>query len=159
MRSGPDSPGIDPAILSGRFYPWSFRGWGTCWVPPHAVDLLLLLAHISGHEIIIKSSSKVTNYVISTLYVISYDMRTSSTFSALIQGTLSNSPLVVVIALGLAISYVLYATITAVYRLYFHPLVNFPGPHEACRSKKWLLAQSKTGRAEEVFEKLHQNYG
>ncbi|KAL4948920.1 hypothetical protein BDW69DRAFT_188802 [Aspergillus filifer] len=42
------------------------------------------------------------------------------------------------------------------YRIYFHPLEDFCGHPEARISDTWLYRATKTGHAEEVFEKLRQ---
>lgn len=62
-------------------------------------------------------------------------------------------------SLAIPILWATFAAISAFYNIHLHPLAKFPGPQAACLSQKWVLAQSKTGRAEEVFERLHKQYG
>ncbi|CAF3577128.1 unnamed protein product [Fusarium graminearum] len=65
------------------------------------------------------------------------------------------------IAWGILIStvvYLVYLVVDRIYKLYLHPLAKFPGPPEACLSKKWLLRVSEEGNPERVFEKLHEKY-
>ncbi|PTD11921.1 Cytochrome P450 monooxygenase yanH [Fusarium culmorum] len=54
--------------------------------------------------------------------------------------------------------YLVYLVVDRIYKLYLHPLAKFPGPPEACLSKKWLLRVSEEGNPERVFEKLHEKY-
>lgn len=51
-----------------------------------------------------------------------------------------------------------YLVARAVYLLYFHPLAAFPGPRKAALSTWWLYRIQTAGRAEQVFEKLHEKY-
>jgi cytochrome P450 len=53
---------------------------------------------------------------------------------------------------------VVYKSWQAIYRLYLHPLSNFPGPREAALSTTWLFNLSQTGQQEQEFERLHQKY-
>ena len=46
-----------------------------------------------------------------------------------------------------------------VYRAFFHPLNNFPGPYGARLSNFWLSAQLKDGRAYRKVAELHAEYG
>lgn len=62
-------------------------------------------------------------------------------------------------AVFLLFLFITYKASQAVYRLYFHPLASFPGPREAALSNAWLYRLSATGKAEETFERLHQEYG
>lgn len=47
----------------------------------------------------------------------------------------------------------------AVYRLYFHPLHDFPGPRAACISKLWHVAQCYESKNHLVMARLHAQYG
>ncbi|OBR07631.1 Cytochrome p450 [Colletotrichum higginsianum IMI 349063] len=62
-----------------------------------------------------------------------------------------------VATLFIAIS-LFWGSFRAIYLLYFHPLASFPGPRRAALSTWWLYSQSKSGRAEEIFEELHKKY-
>jgi len=44
------------------------------------------------------------------------------------------------------------------YRIYMHPLNSFKGPPEACVSENWLFKVTKSGKAEQTFESLHEKY-
>jgi hypothetical protein len=44
------------------------------------------------------------------------------------------------------------------YRKYLHPLSSFKGLPEACVSENWLYKVTKSGRAEQTFEALHEKY-
>ncbi|KAJ5660929.1 cytochrome P450 [Penicillium longicatenatum] len=44
------------------------------------------------------------------------------------------------------------------YRIHMHPLTSFKGLPEACTSENWLYKVTKSGRAEETFETLHEKY-
>lgn len=56
-------------------------------------------------------------------------------------------------------AFILFKALQAVYRLCFHPLSHFPGPWAASISRNWLWQQIQTEKPEEVFEKLHNDYG
>lgn len=57
-----------------------------------------------------------------------------------------------------SLSLLTWCCIRAVYLLYFHPLVSFPGPKKAALSSWWLYSVTKAGNPEEVFERLHKEY-
>lgn len=44
------------------------------------------------------------------------------------------------------------------YRTRLHPLSSFKGLPEACVSERWLYKVTKSGRAEQTFEALHEKY-
>lgn len=44
------------------------------------------------------------------------------------------------------------------YRTRLHPLSSFKGLPEACVSVNWLYKVTKSGRAEQTFEALHEKY-
>lgn len=48
---------------------------------------------------------------------------------------------------------------TAIYRLYFHPLANVPGPWFARITKWWLVLQVRQGRCNIFMPQLHKQYG
>jgi hypothetical protein len=54
---------------------------------------------------------------------------------------------------------VLLSLIRRTYRLYVHPLKDFPGPKQACVSHRWLYDETRKRFPEETFEKLHHQYG
>ncbi|KAJ6016808.1 cytochrome P450 [Penicillium sp. IBT 35674x] len=45
-----------------------------------------------------------------------------------------------------------------IHRKRLHPLSSFNGPPEACVSENWLYKVTKSGRAEQTFEALHESY-
>ena len=47
----------------------------------------------------------------------------------------------------------------AVYRLFFHPLANVPGPWLARITKWWLVLQVRKGRSNIFMPELHKKYG
>ncbi|KAK4205556.1 putative cytochrome P450 E-class, group I [Triangularia verruculosa] len=49
--------------------------------------------------------------------------------------------------------------IFAVYRLYFHPLAQIPGPKLAALSSAWLGRYVVAGRVRELPRKIHERYG
>lgn len=51
-----------------------------------------------------------------------------------------------------------YSATRVIYLLFFHPLAVFPGPRTAALSTWWIYRISKTGQAEQVFERLHRKY-
>lgn len=57
----------------------------------------------------------------------------------------------------LLLGYVLFRLARSIYRIYFHPLKNFPGPREARTSDNWLYRVTKEGSPNEVLENLHRN--
>lgn len=66
------------------------------------------------------------------------------------------------IATGLAL--VIFVALIAklalrTYRIHMHPLNSFKGLPEACVSENWLYKVTKSGRAEQTFEALHEKYG
>lgn len=70
-----------------------------------------------------------------------------------------SSQLILAGSLAIPILWAIFTVITAFYNIYLHPLAKFPGPRAACLSRKWVLEQSKTGKPEEAFERLHKQYG
>ncbi|KAL5337427.1 hypothetical protein BJX70DRAFT_399729 [Aspergillus crustosus] len=64
------------------------------------------------------------------------------------------------IALPLAAtSCILYLLASLIYRRFFHPLRNIPGPFWASLSRFWLGYQISTGRMDSIQQKLHARYG
>jgi hypothetical protein len=62
-------------------------------------------------------------------------------------------------SVAIAILYVAYRTVHAIYHLYFHPLAKFPGPRAAVLSGDWLYRVSQEGNPEGTFAELHRAYG
>lgn len=59
----------------------------------------------------------------------------------------------------LATSFAALLISIAIYRVFFHPLANVPGPLLAKLSSLWLLSKTYTGVEASTLQRLHRKYG
>lgn len=74
-------------------------------------------------------------------------------------GTVLTTRRVAFEALRVFAVYTVWLIVRALYRLFFHPLAGFPGRRTAAVSPWWLYRASTSRQPEEIFEKLHEEYG
>lgn len=72
-------------------------------------------------------------------------------FDARFSGMVTGLALVILVALIAKLA-------RRTYRAHLHPLSSFKGLPEACVSENWLYKVTKSGRAEQTFEALHEKY-
>ncbi|KAJ3959037.1 hypothetical protein N0V92_004368 [Colletotrichum tropicale] len=60
--------------------------------------------------------------------------------------------------LAAAFIFVLFTYLRGLYRVYLHPLSNFPGPREAAKSHSWLYQQTQKDYPEDIYEQIHHKY-
>lgn len=123
------------------------------WFPQ--ASLYLIFAGLSSHAILAKGEWD----LVAWKYMLGLAMLQPLSFGVICKlgQTLANSALLVLL---LDLSFFLPLILSlSIYRLFFHPLYNFPGPFRARLSMYWKMHALTKQAAYQVTQELHQEYG